>query len=146
MRAERMGGGVCNSEWPPCPTTLPQCWQGAPLRYASSGRYATSAPCARGASGRRKRRGLPPVASQKAGPSAAEQEVYELLEEMGEADAGTLAMELSKHHTSVLRTLKRLRAQGSVEAREVATHNHGGRKILFRIAEEMAAKPWLAAV
>ena len=78
------------------------------------------------------------TAPLKAGLSAAEQEVYELLEEMGEADAGTLAKGLGKHRTSVLKTLKRLRAQGSVEAREVATHNRGGRKILFRIAEEGA--------
>jgi hypothetical protein len=42
--------------------------------------------------------------------SEAEQEVYELLEEMGEADAGMLAKGLSKHRTSMLKTLKRLRA------------------------------------
>ena len=64
---------------------------------------------------------------------------------MGEADAGTLAKGLSKHRTSVLKTLKRLRAQGALEAREVPTHNRGGRKILFRIAEESAAKPSLPA-
>jgi hypothetical protein len=83
------------------------------------------------------------TAPLKAGLSAAEQEVYELLEEMGEADAGKLAKGLSRHRTSVLKTLKRLRAQGCVEAREVATHNRGGRKILFRIGEEGAAKPSL---
>jgi len=38
------------------------------------------------------------------------QVVYELLEEMGEADAGMLAKGLSKHRTSMLKTLKRLRA------------------------------------
>ena len=43
---------------------------------------------------------------------------------------GTLANGVSK-----MKTLKRLRAQGSVEAREVPTHN--------RIAEESAAKPLL---
>ena len=46
---------------------------------------------------------------------------------------------------SKMKTLKRLRAQGAVEAREVPTHNRGGRKILFRIAEESAAKPALPA-
>jgi hypothetical protein len=54
--------------------------------------------------------------------------------------------DLRQHRTSVLKTLKRLRAQGSVEAREVATHNRGGRRILFRIAEESTAKPWLPAI
>ena len=44
-----------------------------------------------------------------------------------------------------MKTLKRLRAQGSVEAREVPTHNRGGRKILFRIAEGSATKPSLSA-
>ena len=43
---------------------------------------------------------------------------------------GTLAKGLSK-----MKTHKRLRAQGSVEAREVPTHN--------RIAEESAARPSL---
>jgi hypothetical protein len=51
---------------------------------------------------------------------------------MGEADAGTLAKEGSKRRTSVLTTLKPLRAQGSAEAREVPTHNCGGRKRIFR--------------
>jgi hypothetical protein len=32
-----------------------------------------------------------------------------------------------------------------VEAREVPTHNRGGRKILFRIAEKVAVKPSLPA-
>jgi hypothetical protein len=36
-------------------------------------------------------------------------------------------------------------ARYTTEAREVATHNRGGRKILFRIAEESAAKPSLPA-
>jgi hypothetical protein len=39
-----------------------------------------------------------------------------------------------------------LRVQGSVETREARTHSRGGRRVFFRIAEDMAAKPWLPAV
>ena len=50
---------------------------------------------------------------------------------------GALAKGLSK-----MKTLERLRARGSVETRAVPTHNRGGgRKVLFWIAEESAAKP-----
>jgi hypothetical protein len=72
-------------------------------------------------------------------------EVYELLLQMGEADAGTLARELGKHRTSVLRTLRRLRALGVVDGRTLPTHNLGGRKMLFRITEERAGRLTLAA-
>jgi predicted ArsR family transcriptional regulator len=65
----------------------------------------------------------------------AEQEVYELLEEMGEADAGALACELGKHRSSIFRALKRLQAKGHVQAREVPASLGKGKRFLFSVVE-----------
>ncbi len=68
--------------------------------------------------------------------TAAEQEVYELLQEMGEADAGSLARQLGKHRTTVRKTLKRLQSQGHVESKLVPATKTGGKRILFYIRED----------
>jgi hypothetical protein len=71
-------------------------------------------------------------------PTEAEQEVYELVEEMGEADAGTLAQELSKDRSGVSKVLRRLRAKGQIASREVAASQGKGKKVLFYIPENHA--------
>jgi len=70
--------------------------------------------------------------------TAAEQEVYELLEEMGEAHAGSLARELGKSRNTVRKTLLRLRAKGQVATKEIRATQEGGKKVLFRIPGEGA--------
>jgi len=63
--------------------------------------------------------------------SEAEQEVYEALEEVGEATAGELARQLGKHRTTVRKTLKRLESRGQVGSRVVAATRAQGKKVLF---------------
>ena len=71
------------------------------------------------------------TAPLRAGLSAAEQEVYELVEGMGEADAGTLAKGLSKDRSNAYRALKRLQAKGYVQSREVPAIQGGGKRVVF---------------
>ncbi len=73
--------------------------------------------------------------------TAAEQEVYELLEEMGEADAGSLARELGKSRNTVRKTLLRLRDKGQVATKEIRATQEGGKKVVFHIPGEDAAEP-----
>jgi hypothetical protein len=80
------------------------------------------------------------TAPLRAGPSATEQEVYELLEEMGEGDAGTLAKGLSKDRSNAYRALKRLQAKGYVQSREVPAMQGSGKRVLFYIPQEDAAE------
>jgi hypothetical protein len=70
--------------------------------------------------------------------TTAEQEVYELLQEMGEADAGTLAQELSKDRSGVSKVLRRLRSKGQIASREVAASQGKGKKVLFHIPDNHA--------
>jgi len=72
--------------------------------------------------------------------TVAEQEVYELLEEMGEGDAGTLAKGLSKDRSNAYRALKRLQAKGYVQSREVSAMQGSGKRVLFYIPQEDAAE------
>ena len=72
--------------------------------------------------------------------TGAEQEVYELLEERGEADAGTLAKGLSKDRSNAYRALKRLQAKGYVQSREVPAIQGGGKRVVFWIPQEDAAE------
>ena len=60
-----------------------------------------------------------------------ERETYELLQELGEADAGTLARELGKARSSVHETLQRLRARGLVATKEVPATRGSGKRVLY---------------
>ena len=65
--------------------------------------------------------------------TAAEQEVYELLQETGEADAGTLAREVGKTRVAVHRTLKRLEEKGHIESMEVPAALRRGKRIVYHV-------------
>ena len=66
--------------------------------------------------------------------------MYELLEETGEADAGTLARELCKDRSNAYRALKRLQAKGYVQSREVPAIQGSGKRVVFWIPQEDAAE------
>ena len=66
--------------------------------------------------------------------------IGESLEEMGEADAGTLANGLSKDRSNAYRALKRLQAKGYVQSREVPAIQGGGKRVVFWIPQEDAAE------
>ena len=83
----------------------------------------------------------PAAAALRAGLSAAEQEAYEVLEEMGEADARSLARELGKSRNTVRKTLLRLRAKGQVATKEIRATQEGGKKVLFHIPGTNGAEP-----
>ena len=83
---------------------------------------------------------MPSACETLRGPAAAEQEVYELLQEMGEADAGTLAQGLSKDRSNAYRALKRLQAKGYVQSREVPAIQGSGKRVVFWIPQEDAAE------
>jgi predicted ArsR family transcriptional regulator len=71
----------------------------------------------------------------------AEQEVYELLGEIGEADAGTLARELGKHRVTVRHTLLRLQSKGHVSTKEAPARQRRGKTVLFYIPEGTTETP-----
>ena len=72
--------------------------------------------------------GAPAEARTEAG-----QEVYELLQEMSEADAGTLARQLGKQRVTVRDTLVRLGAKGHVASTVQPATKEGDKKRMFHI-------------
>jgi hypothetical protein len=61
--------------------------------------------------------------------------VYELLQDVGESDAGSLANELGKHRVTVRDTLLHLQSKGHVSTKETPAGKRRGKKVLFYIPE-----------
>ena len=70
---------------------------------------------------------------QEEARSTAEQEVYDVLAEAGEADAGVLAQRLGKHRITVRDALKRLEAKGQVASREEPAGRQRGKRVVFYV-------------
>ena len=66
--------------------------------------------------------------------SEAEDDVITALEDLEEADVGSIAKELGKTYTPVWKTCKGLKARGILETRLVNTTS-GSKKLLYRLSE-----------
>jgi DNA invertase Pin-like site-specific DNA recombinase len=71
----------------------------------------------------------------------AEELAYKALEELGEADAGTLARELGKHRVTVREMLRRLETKGYVGSKVQPARKDRGKKVLFYILDEDTTEP-----